>query len=332
MASPHVSGAAALLCAANPNISLPQLTALLIYNGDVAADLANKTITGRRLNVANSLGALSENDSTAPGTVTNLHVNTQSGRSINVAWNASGDDGAAGQASLYDLSFVDAKSGAVIPLKKVVPTTSGSSQTADVKVPYRHTNGAIRVREFDNVGNEGVPANLNVSVSFAAGDPYATTLGIPVALSTGGTDQGFNCDDCYRTVALPFAFPYFGQTFSSVLVSSNGNIYFDPAAAPRRSNGDADDVPSSTSDLARFKMISGLWDDLYLGTDRRADAGVFLVQPDASHAILRWQGVPCNAGPNGNCLFGGTPINFEVEKLFCRTGEVNSSTGSNSAR
>jgi len=27
-------------------------------------------------------------------------------------------------------------------------------------------------------------------------------------------------------------------------------------------------------DLTNFKMISGLWDDLYLGTDQRVDADV----------------------------------------------------------
>jgi hypothetical protein len=58
-------------------------------------------------------------------------------------------------------------------------------------------------------------------------------------------------------------------------------------------------------------MISGLWDDLYLGTDQRADADVYVVQPDANRVIFRWQGVPCNDNGAG-CTFGG-PINFEVE-------------------
>jgi len=39
--------------------------------------LAGKTQTGRRLNVANSVSALAENDVTAPGTVSNLHLNSQ---------------------------------------------------------------------------------------------------------------------------------------------------------------------------------------------------------------------------------------------------------------
>ena len=69
--------------------------------------------------------AVAENDTTPPGTVTGFHVNTQDGRSLNIGWTASGDDGAAGQASLYQLSFTDATTSAVIPLKNVLPAASG---------------------------------------------------------------------------------------------------------------------------------------------------------------------------------------------------------------
>ena len=55
MATPQVAGAAALLLAQNPNLTIQQLKSLLIYNGDVVPSLAGKTVTGRRLNVANSV-------------------------------------------------------------------------------------------------------------------------------------------------------------------------------------------------------------------------------------------------------------------------------------
>jgi subtilisin family serine protease len=311
MATPHVSGAAGLLLAQNSNLTVNQLKSLLIYNGDVAADLVGKTITGRRLNIANSFAALAENDLIAPGTVTNLHLNSQTGRSLNVGWTASGDNNTTGTASLYDVSFVDSKTGAVVPLKKVVPVASGNGQSVDVKIPYRHTTGTITIREFDNVGNEGIPATLNVSVSFADGDPYATTLGFSQALSAGGTGLNFNCDDCYKTQALPFNFNYFGQAYNTIKISSNGNIFFEPPTAPTRGNGEADDVPSSTVDLNRFRAISGMWDDLDLRTSQRAGADVYMVTPDANRVIFRWEGVPCNF--NGSVCTGGAPINFEIE-------------------
>ncbi len=311
MATPHVSGAAALLWAQNPNLTVQQVKNLLLLDGDIAAALTDKTVTGRRLNIANSFASLAENDNTPPGTVGGFHVNTQTGRSFNVGWTASGDDGAAGQASLYQLSFIDAVTNAVIPLKNTLPPTSGTVQAVDVKIPFRHTNGTLRLREFDNKGNEGTPATLLVSVPAAIGDPYVTTEGGSVALTTGGSKIFGGPDDddkLFPNFLLPFNFPFFGSSFSSLVISTNGNLYFSPP--PTRSNGDADDVPSSTVALPAFKMISGLWDDLDLRNTSRADAGVFITQ-DSNHVVFRWQGVPCN--DHGSGCTGGGPVNFEIE-------------------
>ncbi len=306
MATPHVTGAAALVCAANPNVSVNQLHALLAFNGDVIPALQGKTLTGRRLNVFKSIQALNEGDVTPPGTVGSFRVTSQAGRTVNLAWNASGDDGASGQASLYDISFNDQFTGAVIPLTTVAPVASGLPQTVTVNIPYRHTSGFIKLREFDNVGNEGTAATYPVTVDRLVADPYATSLSSPAALSTGGTALGLTFDDRYlENYTLPFSFPFFGQNFSTVTISTNGNLYF---STPRkRSNGDADDVPSSIGDLSTFKMIAGMWDDLDLRTSRRADADVYVVQPDSSRIIFRWQGVQFGDGVNG------APINFEIE-------------------
>lgn len=305
MATPHVSGAAALLLAHNPNLTLPQLKSLLIFNGDPAAALTNKTVTGRRLNVFNSFQALAENDTTPPGTVTGLQVNTQNGRSLNIGWTASGDDGAAGQASLYQLTFTDATTSDVIPLTSVLPVTSGAAQSVDIKLPYRHVAGTISVLEFDNVGNQGTPATLPVSVPAGLGDPYLISLGSPVALSTGGTPLSLIGDDKLRlNQSLPFAFPFFGESFTSVHVSTNGNLFF--STPPTRANGDADDVPGSVVGLTKFKMISGLWDDLR--TDRSFGDDVFITA-DANHVIFRWKGVTFGDGS----IASEFPVNFEIE-------------------
>ncbi len=310
MATPHVSGAAALLLASNPNLTVQQLKNALLLNGDAQPSLDGKTITGRRLNVARSLTSLSENDVIAPGTATNFQITSQTARTLNLSWTTSGDDGATGQAALYQVGFTDRNTNLTIPLRSLVPLPSGSLQSVSVKLPYAHTRGTLTLREFDNVGNEGVPATANVSISFVDGDPYAKTVGPNAPLSTGGSRLNFNCDDCFKTVTLPFSFSFYGQAFTSVRISSNGNLYFPPPNPPMRGNGDADDAtPSLTGSisLARFRMISALWDDLYLGTDQRADADVYMVQPNPGTVIFRWQGVPFGLGNFG------APVNFEVE-------------------
>jgi len=123
---------------------------------------------------------------------------------------------------------------------------------------------------------------------------------------------GLTADDHYfPDYNLPFSFPFFGQSYSTVTISTNGNLYFTPPLPPRRPNGDADDVPSSVADLSLFKMIAGMWDDLTLDRTFRSDADVYTVLPNPSTIIFRWQGVPCNA-VNQVCT-GGDPINFEIE-------------------
>ena len=320
MATPHVSGAAALLLAQNPNLTVEQLKSLLIFNGDSAAALLNKTVTGRRLNVANSFAALAEADVTPPGTVTGLAVTSQNGRTINLGFTASGDDGALGQASLYQLTFTDAATSAVIPLTNVLPAASGVAQTVEVKIPYRHPAGTITVHEFDNVGNVGTPATLPVTVPLGIADPYVTSVDSPMPLSTGGTPLVLKGDDKVRlNYALPFSFPFFTQNQTTVSITTNGNLFF--STPPTRSNGDADDVPSSVESLTKFKMISGLWDDLR--TDRNFSDDVYVIA-DSAHIIFRWQGVTFGDGTTATEF----PINFEIElrpdgTIFTRYGSGN---------
>jgi subtilisin family serine protease len=324
MSTPHVSGAAALLWAQNPTLTVKQVKDLLTLNGDVVPALVDKTLTGRRLNVFKSFQSLQENDATAPGAVTNLHLNVQNGRTLNIGWTASGDDGAGGgAAALYELSFVDNGTNAVTSLKGVVPAAPGTVQNTQITIPFRHTNGSIRVRPFDNKGNQGADATLPVVVSLLDGDPYIVTVEPnPAPLSTGGLLQDANGDDRYLDFLFPlnFNFPFFGQTFrDGVIISSNGNLFFSPPPTRKPLKpgdivvDDADDPPGSRRALAAHLMIAGLWEDLDLSHSLRTDAGVYFLQPSPSQMIFRWQGVPCNfSAAQGKCL-GGDPVNFEIE-------------------
>ncbi len=312
MAAPQVSGAAALLWAQNPNLTVQQVKNLLMADGNVITGFADKILSQRRLNVGNSMQGVISGDVTPPGTVGSFHINSQNGRNLNVGWTASGDDGATGNASLYRIDFTDGAQ--VTTVKGVIPKNSGSLQAVDIRIPFKHTAGTLTLREFDNAGNEGTPATLPVGVPLSAGDPYTISVGNPVALTSGGNRIDINGDDRYADFILPFAFPFFGSNPTELTISSNGNLFFsDP---PRRINlppgflDDADDPPGSPRQLGGYKMIAGLWEDIDLRDSQRADAGVYVTQT-ANQIIFRWQGVPCNF--DGQDCTGGAPINFEVE-------------------
>jgi subtilisin family serine protease len=171
MAAPHVSGSAALLWAQNPNLTVQQVKNLLLLNGDVSSDLTDHTLTGRRLDVGKSFQSLLENDTTAPGTVTGFNISSQTGRTLNLSWNATGDDGGTGLAKLDLIDYVDGSTGAVITLKSVIPASAGTPQSTTVNIPFGHPTGTLRLRAIDNAGNEGTPATLPINIPVAVGDP-----------------------------------------------------------------------------------------------------------------------------------------------------------------
>jgi subtilisin family serine protease len=58
MATPHVTGAVALLLAKNPSLSASDLKAALLNNTDAVTALRNNTVTGGKLNVSKALNAV----------------------------------------------------------------------------------------------------------------------------------------------------------------------------------------------------------------------------------------------------------------------------------
>jgi uncharacterized repeat protein (TIGR01451 family) len=322
MAAPHVSGAAALLCAARPDISLTQLRAALIYSGNEVASLSPTIFppgvaTGRRLNVAAALAAAAEADSAAPDAVGNFRITAQDGRSITLGWNAPGDDGGAGRASLYELRFADS---AVVTTEQfeqarrlVAPLTAvaGTAQTITVKPPYRHPNGFIAIRAVDNVGNVSPVSSVPFTIDLPAADPYVVTAGAAEPLSTGGTPLGLNGDDkLKKDYVLPFLFPLFEGRGNGLTVSTNGALYFS-FPPPTLPNGDAADAVSSREGLAAYRKIAGLWDDLR--TDRRPGDDVYVVTPNSSTVIFRWQAVTFDTPLAPGVTRGEHPVSFEIE-------------------
>ncbi|HEY0406156.1 MAG TPA: S8 family serine peptidase [Pyrinomonadaceae bacterium] len=307
MASPHVAGAAALICSANPNITVERLRAALLFGSEQLTTLSGKVVTGRRLNASGALQSVVENvNDVTPPAINDLRINSQENRNVDLAWTAPGDDGATGTASLYEARFTDQASGAQFLLATAKPATAGTPQSLTVNVPYRHTAGTIILRAIDNAGNIGAGV-VNVTINATAADPYTVAQGTPAALSTGGAPLRINYDDAIYGYILPFEFPFFESASSTVNVSTNGALYLPPVAHP---NAD----PLSLSErLSGATMIAGLWDDLNLETARRADADVYVVRPDNDRVIFRWQGVTYDTPLSPTTTRGEHPVNFEIE-------------------
>jgi subtilisin family serine protease len=301
MAAPHVSGAAALVISAKPNISLTALKGALIHSN--AASSSGK-VKGF-LSVYKAILAANENDTTAPGPPGSFHFQPPfpSGSIYAFDWIATGDDGNVGTMSDYDLTFIT-PTGSRIPLRTIINSDPPGTLQNSINVvnPFRYPNGNVELRAFDNVGNSST-AVVTTSVNIDQGaDPYIISLGPNSPLSTGGQRLAFDGDDQYYSYNLPFDVGVNGSG-SGVTLSTNGVLHFS-STPPRRSDGINDDIPSSLEYLTGQPMLAGLWDDLVINQTLRPDAGVYVVQPNGDTVIFRWQ---------ANTFASGNSANFEIE-------------------
>jgi subtilisin family serine protease len=168
MATPHVSGAAALLLASNPSLTTADVKATLLNSVDPLAPLAGKTLTGGRLSVARALGAppLPATDTTAPVQVTDLSVPSTTQETVTLAWTATGDDGASGTAYAYELRrsaspITEANWAAAIPVTgEPAPGDAGAAQTVVLKFLLPSTTYYFALRVFDEAGNASPLSNV----------------------------------------------------------------------------------------------------------------------------------------------------------------------------
>ena len=138
-----------------------------------------------------------------------------------------------------------------------------------------------------------------VQTSFAIPPNYVVTTTTGVSIVPGTTDIGNHCDDCVTNgVSMPFAFTFYDQTFTSVNISSNGNLQFSSSH-------------NDTSSCAAFDGINVIapgWTDLWTaGTG--AGQGVFTsVSGSFPNRIfnIEWRVTYC-------CGDNGPPtVNFEA--------------------
>jgi subtilisin family serine protease len=167
MATPHVAGAAALVKSAFPNATAAEIKARLLNTVDPVASMQGKTTTGGRLNVANAL----EVDTVAPNSPSNILVSGAGLATVDLSWNAAGDDGATGFARRYEIRTSSA------PIRNAGDWDSANVVEATMDVtPGRtaitgsivnlafNTSGFLAIRATDNVGNVGP---VSASVQFA---------------------------------------------------------------------------------------------------------------------------------------------------------------------
>lgn len=166
MATPHVSGAAALIKARFPALSAAELKQRLMYGADPIASLDGKMRTGGRLNAARSL----ETDDVPPNKITAIAFSNTSYNSTELNWPFSGDDGMmSGRAAAYEVRYAANPIVSEVSWNKAKTAALVMAGSADVirakisNLPFNY-QGHVSVRAYDNVGNI---SPIGITKSFA---------------------------------------------------------------------------------------------------------------------------------------------------------------------
>ncbi|MCC7429805.1 S8 family serine peptidase, partial [bacterium] len=120
-------------------------------------------------------------------------------------------------------------------------------------------------------------------------------------LSTGTLSTVSSSDDATENVALPFSFLYYGISYTSVNISSNGNIHFG-AADSDYSNST---IPNADGPAG---MIAPFWDDLFPD-----NAGDVYYQTVGGNFVVEWNGI--NSKTFQVILYPSGEIKFQYNSM-----------------
>ncbi|MDQ6693856.1 MAG: S-layer homology domain-containing protein [Chloroflexota bacterium] len=97
-------------------------------------------------------------------------------------------------------------------------------------------------------------------------------------------------DDGVYTTTLPFAFPFYGSNYSTIHISTNGNVHF---GAPNDYYPDASCLPTN-SEYVPKGMIAPLWYDFVVPTAASGEGGVYTTILGSSpnrQFVVEWRNV-----------------------------------------
>jgi subtilisin family serine protease len=162
MATPHVTGAVALLMGRFPLMDASLVKARLMQFVDPVPALAGRCISGGRLNLDL---ASADPDSIPPAAITDLTVTRPGSNSVDLVWTATGDDGSSGTATFYDLRVsarafgaTDFETGTRVPAPR--PTLAGTRQSWHLTGLATNSHYWLAMRARDEFGNLGPVSNV----------------------------------------------------------------------------------------------------------------------------------------------------------------------------
>jgi malectin (di-glucose binding ER protein)/carboxypeptidase family protein/BACON domain-containing protein len=128
---------------------------------------------------------------------------------------------------------------------------------------------------------------------------------IPQSWVSGTTAVALTGDDNYATVSLPFKFPFYGGSYTSGFVTTNGYVSFGALTAAYANTA----IPNaSVPNLA----VYALWDDLYMDASSSLRTATIGSTPNRQF-VVEWS----NIG-----LFGNLAVRLDLDVLLGEDGSI----------
>ncbi|HYV84597.1 MAG TPA: choice-of-anchor D domain-containing protein [Patescibacteria group bacterium] len=173
MATPLVSGVAALLRSVAPGLSAVEVRKRLMDQADRIPGVTGLVASGR----LNAFRTVSSPDTLPPDPILDLNIVESTSNTVVLSWSAPGDDGATGRAASYDLRWAttpiadDAGFAAATRFEETpTPAAAGTTETLEVTGLAAATTYWFAIEAHDQWNNTGALSN----------SPSATTLQPPV--------------------------------------------------------------------------------------------------------------------------------------------------------
>ncbi len=208
MASPHVTGAAALLWSQNPTWTAQQVKNTLMNTGDPLASLAGKTVSGKRLNVFNALAGTAlpvvtvvANDANAGEPANNGQYTltrtgpTASALTVNIAMSGTATNGADYTTIPTTVTFLAGSATAVVNLNVIDDTLPEGTETATLTVlaGSGYTPGSLGNKSGSATASQGnVTPSSSATVSIADDEPPLNTITLNAADTGWYNNTGFH--------------------------------------------------------------------------------------------------------------------------------------------
>ena len=190
MATPHVTGAIALILSRFPDIDPASAKSLLLSHVEPVAALSGRVASGGRLS---AYLPLASPDSVPPDPITDLWLTRVDGQWAEFQWTATGDDGSIGRAARYELRYSTAPitpanfRAATAATGLPSPLPAGSTENARVNGLDFHTPYYFAIEARDDYGNASIPSNVVTGVTLEPPVASLTSATLNADLFTGQT-------------------------------------------------------------------------------------------------------------------------------------------------